>query len=85
LLGWDYPANAGLKDIIDRSGLYPITCLTSLSKSEKQQLLDMKIVLCSEIQENDQFLKKVGVKDSKLSAVKDELEKLCGGLNKNIS
>ena len=42
LLGWDYPVNESLKDQIDALGLYPITCLTSLTKTEKQRLLDMK-------------------------------------------
>jgi hypothetical protein len=39
LLSWDYPFNNSLKDWVDRTGLYPLTCLTSLSRSEKEWLL----------------------------------------------
>lgn len=83
LLGWDYPAKAGLKDQIDHLGLYPITCLTTLAKAEKQALLDMGIVLCHELYNDTHFLLKAGVKDSRISAVKDELEKLCRYISGN--
>ena len=45
LIGWDYPNGEGIRSKIDTLGLYPITCLTKLSKFEKQQLLEKRIVL----------------------------------------
>ena len=45
LLSWDYPKNDGLKDRIDRLGLYPITVSTLLTNREKQFLLSRDIVL----------------------------------------
>ncbi|MDF3026304.1 MAG: ATP-cone domain protein [Fluviicola sp.] len=77
LLGWDYPVNHGLKDLIDQSGLYPITCLTSLTRSEKQQLLDLKIVLCKELLSHEKTLKSIGVKSKRLITVLEEADKLC--------
>jgi ribosomal protein L21E len=45
LLSWNYPKGNSLRERIDRNGLYPITCLTSLTKHEKQTLLNKMIVL----------------------------------------
>jgi hypothetical protein len=77
LLGWDYPQGAGLKDRIDLLGLYPITCLTSLTKVEKQRLLDKKIVLCKEIYNNEQLLETSGVKTARIPTVMKEAKQLC--------
>ena len=77
LIGWDYPIKGSLKEQIDSLGLYPITCLTSLTKIEKQRLLDMKIVLCSEILQNETLLASHGVKPSRISSVVKEAQKLC--------
>ncbi|MBK9249734.1 MAG: restriction endonuclease [Ignavibacteria bacterium] len=59
LLGWDYPGKWSLKDQIETLGLYPITCLTALTKAEKEQLLNKKIVLCREIVENEKLLRQM--------------------------
>jgi len=49
LISWDFPRGQGLKDIIEKDGLFPITVLTSIRKDQKQILLDKGIVLCSQI------------------------------------
>lgn len=77
LLGWDFPAKKGLKDQIDTLGLYPITCLTSLTKAEKQKLLDHKIVLCSELLDNERLLASIGVKGTRNAVVLNEAGQLC--------
>ncbi len=83
LLGWDYPAKDSLKDLIDTLGLYPITCLTTLTKTEKQSLLDRKIVLCKELCDNEQYLVQAGVKQTRIKAVLQEGNQLCQHLIKN--
>ncbi len=83
LLGWDYPLKAGLKDLIDKLGLYPITCLTTLTKPEKQRLLDQKIVLCKEISDNEDYLVKAGVNPSRNKKVLEESNELCKYLIEN--
>lgn len=77
LTGWDYPINNGLKDQIDSLGLYPITCLTSLTQLEKQSLLNKNIVLCKEIYNNRALLERSGVKASRIYSVMKEAEQLC--------
>ena len=80
LIGWDYPASGSLKEQIDTLGLYPITCLTSLTKTEKQRLLDKKIVLCSEILNNEKLLELNGVRLSRINTVMKEAQQLCKSL-----
>lgn len=77
LLAWDYPLTGGLKDQIDAMGLYPITCLTTLTKTEKQWFLDKKIVLCSELGRNTNLLEQAGIKPSRTDAVLQEIHLLC--------
>lgn len=83
LLGWDYPIKAGLKELIDTLGLYPITCLTTLTKTEKQNLLEKKIVLCKELRDNQQYLVQAGVNPTRIKSVLEEATQLCKHLNEN--
>jgi hypothetical protein len=76
LLGWDYPGKWSLKDQIETLGLYPITCLTALTKAEKEQLLNKKIVLCREIVENEKLLKQMLLSPSRLDTVMKEAREL---------
>lgn len=77
LVGWDYPKNNGLKDWIDGSGLHPVTCLTTLTQKEKQQLLDRKIVLCKTMHHNHTVLQSIGIGSPRLEKVMDECSALC--------
>jgi len=77
LLAWDYPVNNGLKDLIDKFGLYPITCLTSLTTVEKKQLLEQKIVLCHELRDNTSLLQHHGLSASRIQTTLHEVEHLC--------
>jgi hypothetical protein len=77
MLSWDYPHNKALKDMIDNSGLYPLTCLTSLKSHEKQWLLAKNYVLVKDIYNNKNLLLQAGVKETRLKSVIDESIKLC--------
>lgn len=77
LVGWDFPKKGSLKEMIDVSGLHPVTCLTSLNKSEKQRLLDKKVVLCKELMDNRQILLDMNMSASRLDAVVREANTLC--------
>lgn len=77
LLGWDFPTGNGLREQIDRSALYPITCLTSLTKPEKGKLLDAKVVLCHEILQDKTWLDRAGIPMNRQQTIWDELIHLC--------
>lgn len=78
LLGWDYPANNSLNKQIDRSGLYPVTCLTSLNKNEKQVLLNNQVVLCKEIFSGENILQRANINADRMNSIMDEVKQLCG-------
>jgi Holliday junction resolvase-like predicted endonuclease len=52
VISWDYPREEGLRDLIERFGLHPITLLSSLSHSQKMTLLENDIILCRDIIKN---------------------------------
>ena len=56
VISWDYPAGNGLREMIERSRLHPITMLTTLATPQKMTLLDNHIVLCKEIHDNPEVL-----------------------------
>lgn len=49
LMAWDYPNKGNLQERVELSGLYPITCLYSLTKHEKAVLMEKDIVLCQQV------------------------------------
>ncbi len=77
LLSWDYPKNNGLKDRIDRLGLYPITVSTLLTNREKQFLLSRDVVLCRELINDVFFLDHLGVSEVRKQRILNEIKQLC--------
>lgn len=77
LLSWDYPEKDGLKDRIDRLGLYPITVSTLLTNREKQFLLSRDIVLCRELIGDKFYLDHLGVSETRKKRILNEITMLC--------
>jgi hypothetical protein len=77
MIGWDYPRKGNLMQLIEEGQVHPLTCLTTLSQTEKQLLLDSNIVLCRTVGTNEQILKEHGVSPSKIPDVQNEARKLC--------
>ena len=77
LLSWDYPKDNGLKDRIDRLGLYPITVSNLLTNHEKQFLLSRDIVLCKDLIDDSFYLDHLGVSEVRKEKILAEIKKLC--------
>jgi hypothetical protein len=77
LLSWDYPRDNGLKDRIDKLGLYPITVSTLLNKREKQFLLSRDIVLCKDLIGDLFFLDHLGISEIRKRKILNEMKQLC--------
>lgn len=77
LLSWDYPKNDGLKDIIDRLGLYPITVSTLLNNREKQFLLSRDVVLFRQLIGDTFYLDHLGVSEIRKEKILKEISQLC--------
>lgn len=77
LLSWDYPAGKDLHERIDMAKIYPITALTTLSRSEKMALLSQKKVLCTALAHDTRALASAGVRGKRADAVLEEVGALC--------
>lgn len=76
LLGWDYPTNRGLREMIETARVHPLTALTTLHDGEKRQLLENNIVLCKSVQ-TKHVLEEYGVKPARIPAILEEARYLC--------
>lgn len=59
VMSWDYPAGHSLRELVESTGLHPITMLRTLSHAQKSTLLDNHVVLCREIAQNPQVLQRL--------------------------
>lgn len=81
LLSWDYPVGNGLKEIIDRKKIFPITVLTRLAILDKKKLMTQGIVTCKQILETPSVLDSLLMDAVKKQRVIEEITDLCGPVN----
>jgi hypothetical protein len=77
LLSWDFPRKKGIKDLVKYFNLYPVTCLSSLTKEEKNQLVENGTVFCSQIAENRDLLESAGINPRQVNRVAKEAKEIC--------
>ncbi|NWG38209.1 hypothetical protein [Nitrososphaera sp.] len=77
VIGWNYPNEESLQNLIEKSGLHPLTCLTTLNNSQKRQLLNQGAILCKDLVGKTELLKSVGVSQQNISKVAREIDELC--------
>ncbi|WP_281297323.1 ATP cone domain-containing protein [Flavobacterium limnophilum] len=77
LLSWNYPEKNNLKTKNDSNHLYPVTCLTTLSLSEKDKLLVLDVILVKEIINNSECLERIGLSPNRIQNVLKEASELC--------
>lgn len=66
LLSWDYPKDNAIKERVDNTGEYPITCLTTLSAQDKAMLLKhQNCILVKDILRNRDILNKIQASSTK--------------------
>ncbi|MBA0884463.1 restriction endonuclease [Flavobacterium undicola] len=77
LLSWDYPEKRSLKSRNNHDCLYPVTCLTTLTKAEKEKLLLLDVILVKELLGNGLDLKEIGISPNRIKNVLKEVSELC--------
>ena len=77
LLCWDFPQGNGIRERIDRLGLYPITVSTMLIYREKQFLLSRDVVLCRQLLKDTFFLDHLGITENRKKKIMKEVRLLC--------
>lgn len=83
LLGWNYPQRNNLLGWIETSGLYPVTCLTTLTKTEKEELLSSGTVLCRQLSEKEYLLRRLGITEKRIKGIIKESSNLSHPFDKN--
>ena len=76
MVGWNYPAQGNLHDIIVQEKLHPFTSLATLSNTHKKNLLERGVILCKEI--TPQILHEAGLVAHETEAVMKEIGEVCG-------
>jgi hypothetical protein len=75
LIGWNYPHEHNLHNMIEDFKLHPVTGLSTLSNTDKQNLLREGIVLCRSV--NHSVLSRQGIRGDKAKEVLGELNVVC--------
>ncbi|PIP74904.1 MAG: ATPase [Candidatus Levybacteria bacterium CG_4_9_14_3_um_filter_35_16] len=81
ILSWSYPENEGLRDLVEKWKLHPVTALLTLSQSQKQILLENRVVLCKNICENSSILDLLNIPHNKKEEIVNEAKLICNGQN----
>ncbi len=76
LMGWDEPRGKGLKIMIDEQKLFPITCLTLLTKEEKEMLLSKGIVLAKNLLKSKHILESIVRSNPRVNNIMKEVNEL---------
>lgn len=77
LLGWNYPEQNNLSNLADESGVYPVTCLTTLTNKEKGQILEAGVVLCTALAKNESLLQQASISQVRITKILEEIKALC--------
>jgi hypothetical protein len=76
LVGWNYPKQNNLQDLIEDTGLHPLTCLSTLNNFQKKSLLSQDIVLCKTLREDGKLLSSLGFSEDDKRMIFEEIDLL---------
>ena len=76
LISWDYPENKSIKYLVDNAGLYPVTCLTTLTDEQEKILLSKDCILVKDLVQNQKILDSLNLSKEVMDAVLEEANDL---------
>jgi hypothetical protein len=76
MLSWDYPQKNGIKELVDKYRVYPVTCLTTLTKAEKDQLLILDCITIKDLVLHPDYLKTIELSHNRIKNVLKEANQL---------
>jgi len=77
MISWDYPEKGNLYDLIEETGLQPLTSMTSLSKKEKSLLIQNGVIDCHDLESGRAPLEEIGMSTKKINQVLREVHEVC--------
>jgi Holliday junction resolvase len=75
-LGWNYPAENSLQELVERYGLHPVTCLTLLNRLQKQELIRQGFILCTDLLNSQGTLQKIVGNHARVAKIVQEAREL---------
>jgi hypothetical protein len=73
LLSWDYPKGESLREIVDRERIFPVTALSSITRADKEYLMERGVVICRQLKDNPQIINELNLSNTKRKHLTDEL------------
>lgn len=77
LISWSYPRQGNLYDLISETSLQPTTSVELLTKKQQRLLAEKGIVNCQDLKQNKAMLKEVGLNDTKINKIEQEIDMIC--------
>jgi hypothetical protein len=74
MIGWNYPTEGNLHDLIENNGLHPISCMTTLNHQQKRDLAGRNILVCVDLVGLPGILTEIGVKNEEAERVLTEAQ-----------
>ncbi len=73
-IGWNSPQNSGLRDVVEKNRLYPLSCLRGVSVETRLRLVGAGIVLIKQVLEHDAdfFERKLGLPHQTVTALMEK-------------
>lgn len=76
MLSWNYPEGNAIKEIIDLHAVYPVTCLTTLSQSEKEKIMILDCITVKDLVQNPKILTQIELSHNRIKNVLKEANQL---------
>jgi len=73
IVGWNYPEQGNLQDMIEEAHLHPITCLSSTTPSDERLLMEAGIILCKQASDNPDIAKQAGLSNETIAKMLAEI------------
>lgn len=77
MISWNYPTRGNLADLVEETAIFPVTCLTTLTRGERRALIAGGVVLCRDILRRPDTLASLGLSQGKIKSVLAETRNLC--------
>ncbi|MFZ2831875.1 MAG: ATP cone domain-containing protein [Minisyncoccia bacterium] len=77
VIGWDYPEEGNLQDLILETQVHPLTFLSTLEQADKAKLLERGVVMCRDLKNDPEHLRSLGYTDEQIGNVVSEIDQVC--------
>ncbi len=77
LISWSKPRGFSLAELIDRTGLHPVSAIAGITHKQRRLLMDAGTVLCRQIAQNPSVLSVAGIPKKKFARIVAESEAIC--------